>query len=100
MPEKTIKRRLQDCDAALASDDVGSCWFGHLVTASRFFISADRSCKTDGGNVNIACLHRSVSAGETFQKYSYVSAASRSRLRWIASSSAIGLTMALFAISV
>jgi hypothetical protein len=28
MPEKTIKRRLQDCDAALASDEGENCrWF-------------------------------------------------------------------------
>ena len=47
--------------------------------------------------MSIACLHRAVSSGQTFQKYSYLSAASRSRLRWTASSSAMSATMTLLA---
>ena len=47
------------------------------------------SRKTEGGSVNIACFHSAVSSGQTFQKYSYVSSASRSRIRRSVSSSAI-----------
>jgi hypothetical protein len=47
--------------------------------------------------VSIARFHRAVSSGQIFQKYSYVSAASRSRLRWIVSLSATSATMTRFA---
>jgi hypothetical protein len=45
--------------------------------------------------VSIACFHCAVSSGQIFQKYSYFSAASRSRLRGIVSSSATSETMTL-----
>jgi hypothetical protein len=47
--------------------------------------------------VSIARFHRAVTSGQIFQKYSYVSAASRSRLRWIVSLSATSATMTRFA---
>jgi hypothetical protein len=47
MPEKTVKRRLQDCDAALASDDGPIfCTVGELVEALKRSIPAERRTRS------------------------------------------------------